>query len=152
MDKTLIIIRHADRSKELGREVDNGLSEKGQMQSLRVYKYFQNQFPNAGPVIASSPKKRCVETMLPFVNNDQNRIVSLTCLDEGDPLELKVDQFIRWWNENGSKLTLICSHGDWIPVCTERLIKEQIELKKGGYARFQGNPERIKLVEIIQKF
>ncbi len=152
MNKTLIIIRHAHRSKEPGREIDNGLSEKGQLQSLRVYKYFQEQFSDADPVIASSPKKRCIETMLPFVNKDQSKIKTLTCLDEGDPLELKIDQFIQWWNDVRSELTIICSHGDWIPLCIEHLINERIKLKKGGYARFQSNSEKIKLVEIIQKF
>lgn len=152
MKKTLIVIRHAHRDKELGREIDNGLSDKGQRQSQRILKHFQRHYPDANPVIASSPKKRCVETLLPFVNNRREQIATLSCLDEGEPLDRKVGQFLAWWDGRNSDLTIICSHGDWIPVCIERLSDAAVDLKKGAWARLHGKPGNMKLVEVIQKF
>ncbi|MGK5085497.1 phosphoglycerate mutase family protein [Bdellovibrionota bacterium FG-1] len=152
MTKTLIIIRHAHRDKEIGRSIDNGLSPKGHAQALRILKHFKKHYTKLHPLVASSPKKRCFETVLPLVQNDKSRIETLSCLDEGEPLQAKIAQFMQWWHKQGKPLIVICSHGDWIPACIEALTGERLELNKGAWAKLETRDDQIKLVEVIQNF
>ena len=89
LDKALIILRHAHRDKNLGRELDNGLSKKGKSQAEKIAEYLNNKLKNKTITLASSPKKRCLETLQPFSILSQRKIKILSCLDEGEPLESK---------------------------------------------------------------
>lgn len=151
MNKTLIIIRHAHRDKDQGHDVDNGLSEKGQAQALRLLKCFRHRYRSENYALASSPKRRCIETVLPLVGYDEGRVQKLACLDEGGSLKPKIEQFLQWWNKQQESLIVICSHGDWIPEFIELVTGESVTLKKCGWAELSETDDEIKLKEIIQK-
>ncbi len=127
--KTLVIIRHAHRDTS-DKSADNGLSPKGQKQALKIKKYFKKNYPKTSLVIMTSPKKRCVETIESLLKDDLKPTIS-KLLDEGEPLQSKVDQFIKWWKTKAPSVTVICSHGDWIPVCIKTLTGKDVGLKKG---------------------
>ncbi len=152
-NRTLIIVRHAHRDKEMGSAFDNGLSAKGRKQALKAAKYFHSTFPSLKDCLfLSSPKKRCLETLLPFVADDRGRIKELQCLSEGEPIDKKVDEFLKAFKNFRAQVVVACSHGDWIPAIMERITGERVELKKGAWARFEGGADLLKLSEIIQKF
>src|SRR5262245_33981006 len=68
MQKTLILIRHGHRDNSR-RELDNGLTEKGQSQAKNIRRFFAERFSGdeigKGLWLVSSPKVRCMETLQP---------------------------------------------------------------------------------------
>jgi phosphohistidine phosphatase SixA len=56
-------VRHAHRDTSLGRERDNGLSPKGEKQADLFTKWATRDLPLDSTVVASSPKRRCFETV-----------------------------------------------------------------------------------------
>lgn len=154
--KTLIIIRHAHRNKELGRELDNGLSPKGKKQARRIAKFFKKRFvadnKNTNFNLFSSPKKRCLETLLPIQKITGTPIETLDDLNEGGNIPNRIDDFLEKWNTSDRDFTILCSHGDWIPTFFEKFLGLPIELKKGAWAEIQIEELNKKLTWIIQEF
>jgi phosphohistidine phosphatase SixA len=143
LNKILILVRHAHRDKDEGRELDNGLSERGRRQARALTKFFAKAYPEANPVFLSSPKKRCRETLL--------KVESDPLLDEGSNLEGRVAKFTAWWKTQGPQFTVACSHGDWLPVCIEALSGARVELKKGALAEIHLDPDATRLYCLLQK-
>jgi broad specificity phosphatase PhoE len=114
-------VRHAHRSKKQGREIDNGLSETGRDQARRIKRHFKKVYPKNQPFIVTSPKLRCIETILPLAGAKKDAYEIMLSLDEGANLSRRVKEFIRWWKQEAPWLTVACSHGDWIPMCVEQL-------------------------------
>src|SRR4051812_17636433 len=120
MTPVLIIVRHAHRDKAEGREQDNGLSAKGLKQAARVLERFQAELgAGAKPRLLSSPKKRCVETVQPIASATGVKLQLSPLLDEGADLETRARRFFAEWKKDAPALTVICSHGDWIPYFLE---------------------------------
>jgi broad specificity phosphatase PhoE len=159
--KTLIILRHAHRDKEEGPFADNGLSEKGKKQAEQIQKYFSKQFNELKPVILSSPKLRCQETVAPLAEAARVPVTvnpSLAELDEStfegpEEMAKRIEQFIHDWKKSKTALTVACSHGDWIPVALQLLVGKSIDLKKGAWAEVICEKDnRFSLGKVIQSF
>lgn len=156
--KTLVIIRHAHRDKSQGRDIDNGLSEKGLKQAKRATQYFERRYGGTRPKVMSSPKVRCVETVLAIADFSKKRIEISELLDEQHEGEAqraykkRIDEFLRWWREEGPPLTVISSHGDWIPQFLKDATGAWIDLKKGGWAELEIIDKSPNLTWLIQEF
>lgn len=134
--KTLIITRHAHRNKPKGGEADNGLSAKGRKQARALAKFYTRVFSRKKARIYSSPKIRCVETIEPIAKKIKVSLETLDSLNE-TPTESerlqKVRAFHSFWLSSDAPLTLICSHGDWIPAYLKSVFGIEIDLDKGGW-------------------
>jgi broad specificity phosphatase PhoE len=146
--KILILIRHAHRDKNFGSDADNGLSERGQNQAKKLREQLLRTYEIEDAIFASSPKRRCVETLLPTVvpRGGEKNIHKLACLDEGGSLETKVHQFIKWWDAQKKRLTFACSHGDVLPLCIEALTGEKIDLEKASWVVIEKQGKNMVLV------
>ncbi len=137
--RTLILIRHAHRDKNLGQSSDNGLSEKGKKQADALTQQLRHLLENEQVTLATSPKARCVETLDPLataLNIELCRDELL--LEQGNhegagELASRVMEFLKGWKRSDERVTAICSHGDWIPIATESLTGKPIDLKKSGF-------------------
>jgi 8-oxo-(d)GTP phosphatase len=156
--KRLILVRHAHRDKDQGREVDNGISPKGEKQVKRLTRYFVRRFPATQALILSSPKVRCLETLAPLAAlcgtkvQEDPLLIEQGLKESQGSLETRVRRFASAWRQSEAEFTLACSHGDWIPLCLEELVGLTTELKKGGWAEIvliDGTP---RLYQLIQNF
>lgn len=154
--KTLVIVRHAHRSKSLGAEANNGLSPKGKKQAQKIAKFFKKRFLGARTPpqieLISSPKKRCIETLKPVSELLGIPLKTSESLIEGGHLEKNIEQFLIKWNQSRTPLTLICSHGDWIPAFFKKHLGITLELKKGAWAEIEVEQDHKKLTWVIQEF
>ncbi len=146
MQKTLILIRHAHRDNSK-RELDNGLDEKGREQAKLIKKFFTERFSKSdlegGLWLVSSPKLRCVETLLPIAKAVDQEVDRHPGLDEQidreslKVFETRIHSFLHEWSEAKVALTLLCSHGDWLPLAAERLLGFQQSFKKGAWLELE---------------
>ena len=142
MKKKLILIRHAHRDIS-DRGADNGLSEKGRAQARALAEHFLAQYDGkkAGSFrMLSSPRRRCVETIQDIADEAHVKIeLSRLLVEQEDgesarDLETRVKEFLAWWRNEAPKFTLICSHGDWLPLALSFLIGGAVDFKKGAWA------------------
>lgn len=142
MNKTLVLIRHAHRDTS-DRNQDNGLSGKGKDQAKFLKKFFSSRFnaeeTKGGVWLVSSPKKRCIETLEPIARHVNAEIDVHPELDEqgtGETMqavEKRMRAFFHEWSRSSVQTTLICSHGDWLPMATQLLLGFPHEFKKGSW-------------------
>ena len=156
MEKRLVFIRHAHRDTS-DRDADNGLSEKGWDQAHALAQEFVSSFKDQKPVLLSSARMRCVETLEPIakLTGVKIKISPLLIEQEHDEsfreMAARVETFLEDWKESTAELTLACSHGDWLPVALDELVDEQIEMKKGAWAEVIWKGSKAKLSRVIQK-
>jgi broad specificity phosphatase PhoE len=154
-DRRLILIRHAHRDTSEGRDRDDGLSEKGKEQAKAVSKYFRSRYGKAEPLLLSSPKVRCIETLLPLSDKLKADVKILDLLDEQHEPEKaytqRVEKFFRWWKQRAPELVIACSHGDWIPFFVRHSLGATVDLKKGGWLEIESREGQLHLVWILQK-
>ena len=148
--KTLILIRHAHRDKKLGREIDNGLSPKGRAQVAEVRAFYKKRFSGARAQFISSPKKRCTQTLGPLATFAKAKIKLSVDLDEGGNVDQKARNFFLQWKRNPSALTVVSSHGDWIPVFTELAFGIAIDISKAGWIEIVQDTGSLRLTWVIQ--
>jgi broad specificity phosphatase PhoE len=152
----LVFVRHAHRDTSI-READNGLSEKGWEQARAVAKLFEERFGDEKPVLLSSPKTRCRETLEPLSERVGVRIqidpllVEQEAGESSKDLSRRIDAFLERWKKNPPEILVACSHGDWLPLAIEELVDETVDLKKGAWAEISLKSEKPKLKELIQK-
>lgn len=142
MQKTLILIRHGHRDNSR-REMDNGLDDKGREQAKAIKRFFTERFSKddtgSGLWLVSSPKLRCVETLQPIAKALDRPVDVHPGLDEqngresGKGLEGRVQAFLKEWSDSKARLTVLCSHGDWLPLATVHLLGLQQDFKKGAW-------------------
>ena len=136
MNKILVLIRHAHRDVS-NRAADNSLSEKGREQSAEALKHFKKLFPKQSPVVLSSPKKRCQETVDAFTSEVQ---IEPSLLEQGkfeSPrafLSRMKNMAERATQRIDVPLLVLCSHGDALPLLMKEFCGVSIELKKGSFA------------------
>ncbi|MEW6058346.1 MAG: phosphoglycerate mutase family protein [Bdellovibrionota bacterium] len=157
MVKTLIIVRHAHRDKRLGSDANNGLSPKGKGQAIRIAKYYKKRFGEKKTPLFSSPKLRCIETLYPIAKLTKKKIVTLDLLDEqqGSSQEYakQIHEFLEWWEKEAPQTTIVCSHGDWIPQFTKKILETPIDLAKGGWIEIvKEDSAKPQLVWVLQDF
>lgn len=152
--KSLIVVRHAHRSKYWGDDADNGLSPKGKKQAVRIRRMYKKRYQDASALLVSSPKKRCLETLEPLAKKLSREIRIDPLLDEGPQLRTRVKRFLKWWRMEAPALTVACSHGDWIPELFKEVSGGGILLDKGGWAEIEldgdGEDDRPELRWILQ--
>lgn len=157
--KTLILIRHAHRDTSQ-RELDNGLSEKGQRQTRRLVKYFQKRFRHedwgADEVqFESSPKVRCLETLSPIAQIMGKTVNLEPRLTEQKPQEgfarfqARLQDYLKSWTESSASVTLICGHGDALPLMTYHLLGAAVDFKKAGFLELQWEAGQAHLKQFI---
>jgi len=127
------------------------LSEKGKKQAKKLLLHFLESYPDSVPLILSSPKARCKETVEPISVRVKVPVKESDLLDEGDYVERRAESFIKWWKEKGPELTIACSHGDWIPVGLEKATGVSVDLEKGGWAELREKKGKIELITLIQE-
>lgn len=79
-------------------------------------------------VLLSSPKRRCIQTLQAFAVRKSCELRITDLLDEARYESRKqffrrVARFLAFFKKSAPKVTIICSHGDWIPAALE-LISE----------------------------
>lgn len=152
--KILILVRHAHRD-TTHKEEDNGLSEKGIEQSFILTQEIKKQFSkllshqttssDSEFILLSSPKRRCIETLQPLEKylKTQIRIDPLLGeqLNSENSLQFqkRIQNFLDQWIENNIPLTIICSHGDWIPLAIKLLVGTEKEINKGEWFQIEYN-------------
>ncbi len=161
MSKTLVLIRHAHRDNSR-RELDNGLDDKGREQAKYLKRFFFSRFDESdlskGLWLVSSPKLRCVETLLPIAKELDRPIDKHPGLDEqtgkesGPAFLKRVEDFLEEWKKAKPALTLICSHGDWLPVAAANLSGLQQEFKKGSWLELEWEPSGTALKWYVPSF
>ena len=150
--KTLLLVRHAHRDKSQGRSLDNGLSEKGRAQARSFRKYFRAQFPKSTPVLLSSPKRRCIETLEPIAKMSGVGIKVDPRLDEqresDNGFRLRVRRYCNRLKARKDSLLVLCSHGDWIPLAIEELTALSVQLPKGAWVEIPIRAGSLKKISI----
>ena len=159
----LIILRHAHRDTSQGNHQDNGLSEKGWGQAKKIRKYYEKTLnhpkrkgapqvaPQVAPMILSSPKIRCIETVEKLAKSAKTEIQISELLDEGGDLLGKTLKLSRELLETTHPLTILCSHGDVIPILLHRLTGSEIFLSKGGWIQLERLGGQYHLQWILQE-
>lgn len=148
MPKTLVLIRHAHRDNSQ-REMDNGLDEKGRNQAEFIRLFFAERFATAnfkkGIWFVSSPKLRCMETLLPTAKGLERQVDAHPDLDEqraeepSSSLDKRIVRFLDEWSRLPTELTVLCSHGDWLPRATFHLLGLAQAYKKGSWLELEWN-------------
>lgn len=140
--KTFILVRHAHRDTDNGRDRDNGLSGKGRDQA-KAFRDDVLDLMVKGTVLLSSPKKRCVETLEPLAKKAGLPIEVDKLLDEQDhgesygALERRIELFVGWVSASEHPVIVACSHGDWIPLFCETAASLPRDFKKGEWHAFE---------------
>ncbi len=139
--KKLILVRHAHRDTDEGRERDNGLSQKGFRQTEKVLSYWLQQ-PLPGAAFISSPKRRCVETLEPLAQELKQSLEIDPSLDEQRKHEsdaafrARVKHSLNALKDSSAPIVVVCSHSDWLTSALEELTGEPVELKKGAWTEY----------------
>ena len=131
----LILVRHAHRDNSV-RAQDNGLSELGAAQALKLCQTLTSRFELSDCVWESSPKKRCVETLLPAAKNllQISELLDEQKSDESvSEFDQRISKYLEDWRNSSEAFRIACSHGDWIPEAIFKLTRLKTELSKSGY-------------------
>ncbi len=161
MVKKIVFIRHAHRDTS-DRAIDNGLSAKGRKQAIWLNEFFCARFSkqreSMGVWLVSSPKVRCVETLTPIAQSWGREVDTHPLLleqglrESSDSLQLRIKKFLAEWHENEVELTVVCSHGDWLPLAVHQLAGISIGFKKGSWVEFEAEPHQLALRWLISNF
>lgn len=162
--KTLILIRHAHRDVQL-RSQDNSLSNKGlkQVLALKTYCRKRHESPpslqkTGGAIFLSSPKKRCIETLTPLADALGYPLQVESALNEkqmGEGIyefEQRVERFLDQCTSLPAQEVYICSHGDWLPVASEKLLGISLQHKKASWLEVEHWSEQNQLKAYIPNF
>ncbi len=154
-EKNLILVRHAHRDTSEGRERDNGLSERGKDQAKAIARYFKERYGKEEALLLSSPKVRCIETLLPLADKLGVEVKVVDLLGEQvesqEALERRIEKFFRWWKQRGPALVVACSHGDWIPAFSRKVLGISLDVKKGAWLEIGGHGRHTELRWLLQK-
>lgn len=149
-----IFLRHAHRDTS-NRDLDNGLSKKGEEQAYRLGQYLQLRSQKEPLLIGSqshwfsSPKRRCIETISTLSNISANlpHFKIDHRLDEQQEKESKsefrqrISMTLEESASRGYQAVFYCSHGDWISVATKLLGSGSISIRKGSWIEFEISEE-----------
>lgn len=155
--RILILVRHAHRDTTRGRELDNGLSKKGQRQAKAIERRYRSVYDNQPVYILSSPKRRCRETVEPLARRQRVRVRFSSLLDEQGAMESektflrRLKKFLRWWRTTRHSRVMVCTHGDWIPAFFSENLALPLSLSKGGWAELEAEGRGHRVTWILQK-
>ncbi|MEO0337520.1 MAG: histidine phosphatase family protein, partial [Pseudomonadota bacterium] len=69
-----------------------------------------------------------------------------------EELSERVGRFVEWWKVEGPALTVVCSHGDWLPIAVHKLLGSVVYFKKGGWLELDWFEEQAHLRWYIPTF
>jgi broad specificity phosphatase PhoE len=142
VEKSLVLIRHSHRNTR-DQELDNGLTAKGRRQAEITAKTLTRIFAGTEPKFISSPKIRCLETLEPVAKRFSSQVRPDPLLleqQENESFSLfkkRIRRFLDRWIQGPEQVTLVCSHGDWLPIAVKMLVDAPAEFKKGGWAEIR---------------
>ena len=162
--RRLYLVRHAHRD-TADRILDNGLTEKGREQALRIRDWFIRSGLPIPKEILSSPKARCRETLEPLALGAGSKLRVDLGLDEQRENEStgalgnRVMSWLESWIASEAETTIVCSHGDWIPILVGLCTGKRLEISKGAIvglefpsrASSSDDPFEPLSVEVVQK-
>jgi len=155
-DKKVFLIRHAHRD-VMDRLDDNGLSLKGREQSRLIKKFFKRKdLTDKKILILTSPKLRCIETLLPLSEKLDIDLEVQEIFDEQTQnesfkdFEKRVENSVHTLINKNAEVVFVCSHGDFIPSFLERAVNQSIQLKKGALVELLIVDQKYKLIQVIQ--
>lgn len=139
--------------------MDNGLSRKGKAQAKALKRFFSSVDLEGSVALMSSPKKRCVETLIPLSRLLKKPVSISPLLDDfsfqGEretDLKKRVLKFLRSVARMNKDNFVISCHGDFIPVVLQSLLGIEASLAKGGLAEIVLEGPKGRLVNLIQKW
>lgn len=149
------MIRHAHRETH-NRELDNGLSDKGQTQAEASAKILHKQYSACKPNFLSSPRQRCVETAFliakKFGGSVQidEALTEKALTEESRNFRVRVQKWIRDFEAMSTPFLIACSHGDWIPTALKFMLEEEIQLRKSAWVVLDLEDGVWQLTSIVQ--
>lgn len=112
-----------------------------------IKRFFTERFSKdelgKGLWVVSSPKVRCVETLQPIAKVMERQVDVHPGLDEASARESikvfegRVQAFLKEWQESKMEMTIVCSHGDWLPVAMSQLTGIHQDFKKGAWLELE---------------
>ncbi len=140
---SIYVVRHAHRDKKAGRQVDNGLSKKGLLQSYHLTRILERHLVGKKAKLLSSPKLRCKQTIQalgdivgaeleidPLLDEENNQ-------ENSSGLKKRIKAFQKF-AVRCPKPLVICSHGDWIPLFLKLQCGFELPVAKGGIVAIHG--------------
>lgn len=129
---TLYVVRHAHagrRSNWTGDDRTRPLSDRGELQAKGIAAAVaQRRGDGSAPRILASPALRCVQTVRPLAAQTAGEVVEDDRLFEGagrDEVGALLDDVTQ--TSGGDDATVVCSHGDVIPILLELLVEAGME-------------------------
>jgi broad specificity phosphatase PhoE len=154
--RKIVLLRHAHRD-TTDRFLDNGLSEKGLKQAKAIASHFREHFAKPTELL-SSPKLRCQETLADYAEalsmevEINNELIEQEATEASRDLEKRIVDYFKAWEESDKQFTVLCSHGDWIPIALYLLVDIQTDIKKAGWAELELDQDGSwKLIDIQKK-
>lgn len=131
--KKIFLVRHAHRA--FSPEQDPPLTSRGHQQATRLKEYFLDELQLSEFYLASSPKKRCLQTVDPLVDylkarRQEESFFILDSLDQGATSE-KIAHFLKWLDHHSPNILIVCSHADWLPDFVEKTANQTASFEKG---------------------
>lgn len=162
--KRLYLVRHAHRA-VTDRSLDNGLTDKGREQSLRIRDWFARSGLPPPKILLTSPRTRCRETLEPLALALGTRLIVDAGLEEqredesAAGLGARVLKWLEAWLASDSEMTIACSHGDWIPLLVGICSGKRMEISKGAIVGLEfsssgpssDDPLEPLSIEVVQK-
>lgn len=149
--RTLILIRHAHRSKILGRERDNGLSRKGRAQVQALLRYFRRRRWPKGTEFWTSPARRCRETLAPLAKARKAALIELPGLQETPNPRAAAKALLRLWKRSRGSHVLVSGHGDLLPAIVALATGVEITCKKGSWTELTYSQGRFQLKKVLSE-
>lgn len=129
---TLYVVRHAHagrRSAWTGDDRTRPLSDRGELQAKGIAAAIVAGVTGGGPIrVLASPARRCVQTMEPLVGQTGDEVVEDDRLFEGAG-EREITSLLTdvASTADGAATTVVCSHGDVIPILLQLLVDAGME-------------------------
>lgn len=152
--KILILCRHGDRE-VVSAGVDSGISESGRIQAQALATTFAKKFSGQTPLVLSSPRLRCQQTLKPLATLTHSPVKIDPLLSERNSAEtqhvfiMRVASFLDQIRESQEPLIISCSHGDWIPTAVDLWTGQWVDVLRGSWIELEVSEDNVKLKEVI---
>lgn len=146
IQRRLFLVRHGHRDTTNYRD-DNGLSDKGISQLQGLASFFSEYLEDTKEIAFScSPKKRCIESLQIIATGFSKKIfVEEKLIEQQDDedskkFEGRIKDWLNDWKKEETPISIICSHGDWIPLFMKISMDLHIDVKKSGWLELNYTP------------
>ena len=154
----LILLRHGHRPSGPDHINDTGLSERGQSQAEAIATYYATNYDCNQPVhIATSPARRCQETVAPLARILKQPALVDNDLNEGQAGEdgamfiMRMERFLDTCRHGPHSRIIACSHVDWIPHFVHLFAGADVFPGTGCWIRLGVDDTGVSLLEVQQE-